>query len=430
MIKATKPFQPDSKLPQWLQSLKSQSWDYFNTLPLPQRTDELWRFSRFNQFDLENYQYQHSLTPTYPKTLEKHSSLLGTAKAKLIIADDYTIEEPNITEELEASGVIYSSLEKAFEQHSDLIQKYFTGEDTELGSKKFSALHTALNRNGSFLYVPRGVTVKQPLIAAYCACSDGLMLFPHTLIIVEESANVTLTDLFLSSSEQINSLIFAKLHLYAATEATVRYQALQNWNEQSHCFHLNTVSAEKDATIRTVNVNLGAHSMRHEHHSRVIGAGSTIETHSLSLTHNNQEIDQRTLQTHYAPHTKSDLLFKNVLLDDARSIFSGLIQVEEKAQQTDAYQTNRNLLLSDSAEANALPGLEIKANDVKCSHGTTTGHLDDNEIFYFLARGITREVAKALLAFGFFEEILEKLECEDLVNEVRILVQKKLTKKN
>lgn len=428
MTNLSTPFQINPALPKWLQELKQKSWDHFNATPLPQRGEEAWRFANLNRFNLESYQWTDSFNPPSTEKLEAYSHLLEQVEMKLTLADDHTIESPILTKELDSSGVIWSPLEKAFEEQADLLQKYFMRDDTELGAEKFSHFHRAFNRNGVFLYIPRGVKIEVPLTTFHYACSDKLALFPHTLVIAEEGAHVTVTDFFLSADDQIDNFICASASLYAATGATIHYQALQNWNERSDGFQLNTVSAEKDATIRTVNLNIGAGSMRHEHHSRAIGTGSNIETYSLSLTQGTQEMDQRTLQTHYAPHTKSDLLFKNVLLDDAHAIFSGLIRVEEKAQQIDAYQTNRNLLLSENAEANALPGLEIKANDVKCSHGTTTGYLDDRDIFYFLARGIPQKVAKELLIFSFFEEVLKKLKCEKVANETRILIQKKLSR--
>jgi len=149
--------------------------------------------------------------------------------------------------------------------------------------------------------------------------------------------------------------------------------------------------------------------------------------YALNVPSGSQEFDQRTLQTHIAPHSRSDLLFKNALLDKARTIFSGLIIVEEDAQQTDAYQTNNNLMLSEDAESNSLPGLEIKANDVKCSHGATTGRINESELFYFLARGIPRKKAQELMIFGYLEEIITKLGNEELAKYVRSSMQKKFS---
>jgi Fe-S cluster assembly protein SufD len=144
---------------------------------------------------------------------------------------------------------------------------------------------------------------------------------------------------------------------------------------------------------------------------------------SLSVTDREQETDQRTLQAHLAPDARSNLLFKNALMDDSRTIFSGMIRVAEDAQKTDAYQANRNLLLSDSAEANSLPGLEIQANDVRCTHGATSSQIDETELFYLLSRGIDKRAARELLVFGFFEEIIGHIENEEMANGVRELIQ-------
>tara|TARA_Y100000814_G_scaffold188441_1_gene138045 strand:+ start:43 stop:489 length:447 start_codon:yes stop_codon:yes gene_type:complete len=145
----------------------------------------------------------------------------------------------------------------------------------------------------------------------------------------------------------------------------------------------------------------------------------------MALTETNQEIDQRTLQTHAAPNATSNLLFKNALMGESKTIFSGLIKVGETAQQTDAYQTNRNLLLNRSAEANSLPGLEIEANDVKCSHGATTSEIDEEAIFYMLARGIPKQVAQELLVYGFFEEVLNRIADDTLAESARQMIRGK-----
>ena len=147
---------------------------------------------------------------------------------------------------------------------------------------------------------------------------------------------------------------------------------------------------------------------------------------ALTIAQGDQEYDQRTLQTHQAPHTSSNLLYKNALLDQARTIFSGLIIVEPDAQQTDAYQSNRNLMLSDEAEANSLPGLEIQANDVRCTHGATSGRIDAEQEFYLQSRGIPRKLADELLVAGFFEEVLEKVESEAIREALRSLVAAKM----
>ncbi len=217
----------------------------------------------------------------------------------------------------------------------------------------------------------------------------------------------------------------ANSHVYSERGARPRHTIIQNWNLNTLSFQLNTSNAQSDVNSRGVLINVGSSQARQEVHGKIFGSGSDVNLYSLNVPRGTQEMDQRTLQTHLAPNSRSDLLYKNALMDDSKTIFSGLIIVAEHAQGTDAYQTNNNLMLSDTAEANSLPGLEIGANAVKCSHGATTGKIDDSNIFYFLSRGIPRRMAEELMVFGFFEEIIEKFDNEELAEFVRGLVRNK-----
>jgi Fe-S cluster assembly protein SufD len=186
----------------------------------------------------------------------------------------------------------------------------------------------------------------------------------------------------------------------------------------------------RDARVQSLNLHLGARQARHESLSQLQAPGAFSEMLALTVASGSQEFDQRTLQVHQAPNTKSDLLYKNALLDSARTIFSGLIVVDPDAQKTDAYQSNRNLMLSDSAEANSLPGLEIQANDVRCTHGATTSRIDPEQEFYLLSRGLPVAAAQELLVMGFFEEVLTRLESDDIHAALRTLIEAKLSGKN
>ena len=197
---------------------------------------------------------------------------------------------------------------------------------------------------------------------------------------------------------------------------------MQHWSTATLAFQVNSIAVERDARILALNLHLGGRQARHESHARLLGPGAHSEMLALSIASGAQELDQRTLQTHIAPRTTSNLLYKNALLDTAKTIFSGLIIVEPDAQKTDAYQKNRNLLLSDAAEAHSLPGLEIQANDVKCSHGSTSARLDAEQAFYLQARGIPPAAARRLLVAAFFEEVLNQLDNEDLHSALTTLI--------
>ena len=400
--------------PPWLLDLKTSAWEQFSNLPMPTPKSEAWRYARTRNLNLNGYQLALDVKGSDRESALEKSRLFKSFAGKMVFANDRSVEHKEADAALRQSGLIWSPLSSAWSRHGALLRKFFMAFTPDLGSEKFQALHAALLRNGSFLYVPAGMEVTLPFVAYHWACGENSAVFPHTLVVADAGAKVHLVDIFQSDGATDCQFACAMASIFAGPGAQVSYQAIQNWNLETLSFHLNTVSAERDSNVKTVMVNLGSRQSRNEQHTSLNGPGSNVDNFALSVPIGNQEIDQRSRQTHKAPSSRSNLLYKNALQDDSRTIFSGLIKVEELAQQTDAYQTNRNLLLSNRAEASSLPGLEILANDVKCSHGATTGKLDEEQIYYFLTRGISRRRAEELLVFGFFEEIISQLENEAL----------------
>jgi Fe-S cluster assembly protein SufD len=364
--------------------------------------------------------------PEAPEIIEK-SKRFEKISGRIVLVDEGQACPVHIGEGLAEKGVIFTTLVDAIVKHPDLVKEYFMQQTPELGSEKFEALHVALLRNGVFLYVPDNVEIKDPFVVYNWALKDKGAIFPHTLFITGRNAKASLIEFQESASDDTENLVIANAHLYAGDGAKPSHTIVQNWNLKTLSFQLNTNNAQGDTEAKSTLINVGSAQARQEIHGKIFGSGSNVEMYALNVPNGTQEFDQRTLQTHIAPHSRSDLLFKNALMDESRTIFSGLIIVEEDAQQTDAYQTNNNLMMSDKVEANSLPGLEIKANDVKCSHGATTGRIDESELFYFLARGIPRIKAQELMLFGYFEEILEKIDNAELVSYARELVQKKFS---
>jgi Fe-S cluster assembly protein SufD len=200
---------------------------------------------------------------------------------------------------------------------------------------------------------------------------------------------------------------------------------MQDWSRETLSFQFNATVARRDTRVLSINLHAGARQARHESFSQLQAPGAHSEMLALTIAHGSQEFDQRTLQIHQAPNTSSNLLYKNALLDQAKTIFSGLIVVDPDAQKTDAYQSNRNLMLSDEAEANSLPGLEIQANDVRCTHGATSARIDAEQEFYLESRGINPTQAQELLVFGFFEEVLGKIENSQLHDSLAEIIREK-----
>lgn len=416
-------------LPEPIRALKEKAWERFEELPVPTRKNEAWRFSNWMKESSVSFDVQSVLEEVDKETLQKRSSLLSDAVGTFIFANNQDVYQSALPQELMDQGVIWEPLHVAFQKHPELLQKYFKSSGTELESEKYQALHAAYAQSGTFLYIPKGVEIKQHFVAYHWIHGEGVAVFPSTVIVAEDHAKVSLVDFYLSSSESQSGFSCGTCQLYAGVGAQVFRKSVQALNEASLCYQLDLSEAGKDSVIKTLSVQLGAKKSRFENQIEMAGPGSDLHMYALTVAENNQEFDQRTLQIHTAPNAHSNLLYKNALLDKAHTIFSGLIKVGEQAQQTDAYQTNRNLLLSPDAEANSLPGLEIEANDVKCSHGATTGKLEPRELFYMLSRGITKRKAQELMVFGFFEEVIQNLDSQELADLVRHFVHQKFQKK-
>jgi Fe-S cluster assembly protein SufD len=213
--------------------------------------------------------------------------------------------------------------------------------------------------------------------------------------------------------------------LIAGPGAKVTYVCAQTWGDRVRALQMNTTTVDHDASAMSLNVHLGANYSRFESLSRLIGEGARSDLLAVSIANGNQEFDARTLQDHASPHTNSDLLYKNALDGRARSIFGGLIRVEPHAHFTDAYQKVRNLLLSDDAEADSMPGLEILADNVKCSHGATSGQVDEEEMFYLRSRGIRPAVARRLVVTGFLNEVIRRLDHAPISDYLQSLIEAK-----
>ncbi|MGC9452168.1 MAG: Fe-S cluster assembly protein SufD [Oceanipulchritudo sp.] len=411
----------------WFRRAQQEAWSRYLEMPLPVRTDEKWRFANLGRMKEMGGFHTTAGHEAMAGGLVEKSHRFRKVSGRIILADDTLVGPVELDPALADKGVLFTTLLDAIVKHPELVRKYFMQQTPELGSGKFEALHVALLRNGVFLHVPDGVEIEEPFVVYNWAVEDKGALFPHTLFVTGTNSKATLIEFQEGAHEETRHLAIANAHLYAGDGSQTRHTIVQNWNRSTLSFQLNTNNAGRDTSSKSTLINLGSTQARQEVHGKIFGSGSNVELYALNVPTGTQEFDQRTLQTHIAPNSRSDLLFKNALMDKARTIFSGLIIVEDEAQQTDAYQTNNNLMLSEDAEANSLPGLEIKANDVKCSHGATTGRVDDSELFYFLARGIPRNKAQELIVYGYFEEIVEKLDNPELTEYVRDLVQRKFT---
>ena len=412
-------------LPAWFRQQREQGWREFSALPTPTRKDQAWRFSNVGALDLTPYRFGTAPSENEQAEILERSTALNGKAGRLIFTNDQLLERDALPESLRHAGVIFQPLERALIEHEDLVRKHFMAQPAALGSAKFAALHRAQVRAGAFIYLPRAVELESPIEIFHWLTGENAAVFPHLLLVADEMAKVTVIEHFRSFDKTAPGFACGVNDLIAGRGATVKYICAQRWNENVTALQINATRVERDASAMSLNLHLGGSYSRFESLSRLVGEGARSDLLAVAVAHEKQEFDARTLQDHVSPHTASDLLYKNALSDRARTTFGGLIRVEPHAHFTDAYQKVRNLLLSDDAEANSMPGLEILADNVRCTHGATSGQIDEDELFYLRTRGIPVKAAQRLIVTGFLTEVIQRLDQDAIAAHLDRLIEEK-----
>src|SRR2546423_642622 len=413
------------ELPDWFREQQRVAWEKFESIPRPTRKNQPWRFSNVDLLDLKAFQIPGALSDEDRENVLKYSQGLDPIAGRMVFANDQLVERTVIAEDLKKRGVIFQPLERAMVEHADLFRKYFMSTEATLGSAKFAALHQAMVSSGTFLFVPRGVEIEQPIEIFHWLRHDNMSIFPHLLLVTDELAKVTLIEHFRSCDRKAAGFACGVNDLIAGPGAKVTYVCAQEWSSNVVALQMNSTTVDHDASAMNLNLNLGSRYSRFESLSRLIADGARSDLLAVGVATGQQEFDSRTLQDHVSAHTSSDLLFKNALDDKARTTFGGLIRVEPHAHFTDAYQKVRNLLLSDDSEANSMPGLEILADNVRCTHGATSGQVNKDEMFYLRSRGIPTKVAQRLIVAGFLNEVIHRLDQPTIAEHLNRLIARK-----
>ncbi|MGD9896416.1 MAG: Fe-S cluster assembly protein SufD [Candidatus Methylacidiphilaceae bacterium] len=397
-------------LPAWWKEIQDAAWLEYERLPSPSRKDERWRFTDLSKVALNG---DSGKVPVSPEALERLQTHFHHGKEPaLLFANDALLFCRPLSPEAEEKGVLFSSLFDAATAQAELVKRYLFEERVALGAEKFEALHRACATAGAFLFVPSGVELEEPIDLSFWLTEADATTFPHILIVLQENARARI-HLRFASTNPAGGFACSVEELFLGTGARLDLFTHRKWAEGVCSFDLASTRLSRDAHATTFQLNQGGGFTRTESRSRLLGPGAESLMLSATMARDRQEFDQRSFQEHAAPNTKSDLLYKSALYDSSRTIFAGMIDVDPDAQQTDAYQSNRNLLLSPEAEANALPGLEILANDVRCTHGATIGQVDPEELFYCLQRGISLGAAQRLFVLGFLSDVIERLQDAD-----------------
>lgn len=410
--------------PDWLRVRRQDAWGVYESTPLPNSRLEEWRYTDVKLLKLNDVTLAEPGAAAIPA--DAMAVLEGKTHAGRIVQVGADVVLTELNDDLRARGVILSDLRSAAVEHRDLVEPYLATHAVPPTAGKFAALNAALWQAGVFLYVPRGVRIDKPIRILRWIPEAGVAVLPRTLVVAERGSHVAVVEQFASPDFDKPALSIGAVEAYAGENAEVQYVALQQWGSGVRHVSTQRTIAQRDANLDTLVVNLGGTVARVDQSASLVGPGARSDMLGLYFASGKQHFDMNTRQDHTVPHATSDLLYKGALYDRSRSIFRGIIKVFPKAQRTDAYQTNRNLLLSERAEATSLPNLEIEADDVRCSHASTVGHLEDEELFYIMSRGVPRAVAERLVVFGFFGEVLDRLPLPEVAAELREAVERKI----
>ena len=407
--------------PAWALEQRLAAWDLYEATAMPARTDEEWRRTDVRALKLDKLAPWAGLgaarvaSPSAVLTAAADGGISDDgARSGIIVQRDAATVYAEVAAELAAKGVIFCDFDTAIREHADLFRQYFMTQAIVPGHGKFEALHAAFWQGGSFLYVPKGVTVELPFRAFTLGQAAGSSVFTHTLAVLEEGAEAFLVDAYSSPTQEDQAFASGVVELVIGKGAKLRYVQVQDWGRHVWNFMTERANISADATLNSLHVTLGGKFTKNAISSRLMGQNSLAEMLGIFFADEDQFFDHHTWQLHEAPHATSDLEFKGALKDHARSVYSGLIKVEEGAQRTDAYQQNRNLVLSREARADTIPNLEIGANDVRCTHGATVSQVEEEHIFYCQARGIPRTEAQKLIVEGFFRPVIDRIPVEEI----------------
>ena len=393
--------------PPWLADRRRAAWDAYATLPMPSSArDEDWRRTDISGLHLEQHRMLDSVNATVVGGMRReHDAAAPEAAFAIDAPGTYQVVEN--ADALLAQGIIVTTLEDAASRHAELTRRALA--PLAIDESKFIALWNAVWRGGVFVYVPAGVEALAPVWIAHAVAGERAASFPTTVILLEDSASLTVIDTYTSPKGDVELFSDTVAVMTAGRDSRLDYCALQQWGDGVWHVATRRASLGANARLRFFGATLGARVQKAYWEAVLDGAGAEADLFGLCFADGKQSHDHQSLQAHRAPETRSNLLLKVAVRDQARSVYSGLIDVAPEAVHADGYVQNRNLLLSRGAKADSVPRLEIRANDVRCGHGATAGHIDQDERFYLMARGVPREQADALIVRGFMDDVVDRI---------------------
>ena len=378
---------------------KTEALEAYRALPLPDTTEEHWRFTDLRGFDPESF--------TGAASAEVSTMLdLDVSGYATVTADGIEISKA-------PEGVRFEPLPEDFDRLYSLV-----GWD-----EKFAAHNAAMWQHGLLVVVPKGVHLEQPL---YVRIAVTGQTFWRLVVVAEEGSRASLIEEYASPDASTEAYSNAVTELFVEPSAKLEYVSLQNLSTETWHFASHHARVESDGELDWVAGGFGSKKGKTRIQNDLNGRGATSRVTGAYFGDGDQHLDYDTFQKHIAPDCESDFAFKGALRDNSTVVWRGMIRVEPGAQKTNAYQECRNLMLSPTAHAVPIPGLEILANDVRCTHGATVGRVDREDLFYLMSRGLSRPEAERLIVRGFFQNVLDRIDLEPVREAVTAALEARI----
>jgi Fe-S cluster assembly protein SufD len=410
--------------PDWLLERRLAAWQSYQATPMPTLSDEDWRRTDISDIPFAEL-LPYGRATELPRGITAPDS--SEASAGHLIQHDSDAVASSLSDAAREGGLLFCSLDEAVQQHPDLVRGHLLGEAFPPSRGKFAALNAALFSGGAFLYVPKGVEVSLPLQNTTWLSSPSLAVFPHTLVVVEPGARVTLIEEFRSSSLDTPSLVCPGVEVYLQPSAHLNYVSIQHLDSSAYMLGTHRTHLGNDSRLDYLAVGLGGRLTKSYTDALLQGDGSSARLLGVVFGDGDQHFDYQTLQDHSGANATSEMLFKVAVKDTAMSVHYGMVQVRKSARGTDAGQTVRNLILSDGAKAHPILPLEIEAADIRrCAHAAAIGQIDENQLFYLQSRGLSRREAERLVVSGFFEGVMAEIPLPSVQEQIRRSIDSKL----
>lgn len=414
--------------PGFVRGLRAQGLEEWRALTIPSQQTEEWRYTDLEDFDVDSF--SPFAEGGGAEAMTRHGLLQAAAvvgeRSGFQVQRNSEVISTQLGEGPADRGVIFCDLDLAAERHPDIVEKHLH-QLVETGRTTFTALHAAFRSGGTFVYVPPGVALSAPLQTLTYLDADGAAVFPRTLLIADEGAEVTFLDRY--ASPALRGFSDAIVEIFAGPGSRVRYVNLQDYGDGVTHLAVQRMRLSRDADVKSLGVAFGGSLARTEVESILAEDGASSELLGVYFGDGEQHIDHRSIQDHIGSRTSSDLLYKGAMRDRSNAIYTGTVIIEHGAHRCDAYQTNRNILLSDHAKAHSVPNLEILTNDpTRCGHAASVGPVSEDEIFYLQSRGIPADEATRLIVRGFFAEVLDRIDIPEVRDGVEAAIEAELAR--